>query len=97
MLVNDWSPSGILVRLNEEDRGAKGRQTGAVGDSRLHQPDGDLTRAYVRADAISHWDELTDQWLVEQGEWTVQIGIDSRTFYGQEKFTIDKELPWTGI
>lgn len=48
-------------------------------------------------DAISHWDELTDQWLVERGTWTVYVGADGQTFELPQTFNVDEKIAWRGL
>ncbi|ORY29772.1 putative beta-glucosidase [Naematelia encephala] len=47
--------------------------------------------------AVSHWDEHYNTFRAELGEWSVKIGVDAQTMYGDAKFTIDEELEWTGL
>ncbi|WWC63133.1 uncharacterized protein I303_105733 [Kwoniella dejecticola CBS 10117] len=60
---------------------------------------GETVTAKVTLDkyAISHWDERWNTFRAELGEWSVKVGKDAQTMVGEARFTIDKELEWTGL
>lgn len=47
--------------------------------------------------AVTHWDDVWKTWRAELGEWSVKVGTDAQTMYGDAKFTIEEELEWVGM
>ncbi len=52
---------------------------------------GDSTRVSMTLDqrAFSYWSELRGEWVVEPGDFDVEIGADSRTILLTERITVD--------
>ena len=57
----------------------------------------ELGRLLNISDAVSHWDDLTGQWMAETGTWTVRVGVDAQTFVGAETFEVGSSMPWIGL
>lgn len=46
---------------------------------------------------MSHWDDYDKTFRAETGEWTVKVGKDAQTLWGDAKFTIEDDMEWRGL